>query len=87
MLLVYDITNAQSFDNLEDWLAVIRNSCGDKMPSLSLVANKSQLQLKHWLTFCTNNLVCSFPDNVRVFFVTLTVSKYFRNDWLYKKPI
>ena len=40
VLMVYDITNSQSFDNLEDWLAIIRDSCGQKMPALSLVGNK-----------------------------------------------
>eukprot|EP00116_Pleurobrachia_bachei_P011200 sb/3471462/ len=43
VLLVYDITNAQSFDNLEDWLTVIKTHCGQKTPALALVGNKIDL--------------------------------------------
>jgi len=43
VLLVYDITNAQSFDNLEDWLAIIKKTCGQKPPALALVGNKIDL--------------------------------------------
>ena len=39
---MYDITNAQSFDNLEDWLAIIKKTCGQKLPALALVGNKSK---------------------------------------------
>ena len=49
VLLVYDITNYSSFENLEDWLAVV-NKVGSssvkedyKPPHLALVGNKSEL--------------------------------------------
>ena len=48
MLLVYDITNYSSFENLEDWIAIVKkivsNSEEDswKPPHLALVANKSK---------------------------------------------
>ena len=52
VLLVYDITNYSSFENLEDWLAVV-NKVGSssvkenyKPPHLALVGNKSNL---NWL--------------------------------------
>ncbi|XP_035674505.1 ras-related protein Rab-28-like [Branchiostoma floridae] len=46
ILLVYDITNYQSFDNLEDWYEKIREVCKDqpKLPHIALVANKSDLE-------------------------------------------
>lgn len=49
VLLVYDITNYSSFENLEDWLAMVRrvvsSSEGDswKPPHMALVGNKSKL--------------------------------------------
>lgn len=43
VLLVYDITNSQSFDNLEDWLTVVKKSCTGKLPALALVGNKMDL--------------------------------------------
>lgn len=43
VLLVYDITNSQSFDNLEDWLAVIKKTCVQKLPALALIGNKIDL--------------------------------------------
>ncbi|XP_038647559.1 ras-related protein Rab-28 isoform X2 [Scyliorhinus canicula] len=43
ILLVYDITNYQSFENLEDWYAVVKkvNDESDQQPVVSLVGNKS----------------------------------------------
>lgn len=49
VLLVYDITNYSSFENLEDWLAMVRRvvSISEedswKPPHLALVGNKSKL--------------------------------------------
>ena len=43
-MLVYDITNYSSFENLDDWLSVIQQECFKddiKPPHLALVANKS----------------------------------------------
>lgn len=46
VLFVYDVTNSSSFDNLEDWLAVIKKifSNSGKMPHLALVGNKIDLE-------------------------------------------
>ena len=43
MLLVYDITNYSSFENLDDWLAAVNKvfSKGDSLPHIGLVGNKS----------------------------------------------
>ena len=44
IVFVYDVTNSSSFDNLEDWLAIIKKvfASSDKMPHLALVGNKSK---------------------------------------------
>lgn len=48
VLLVYDITNYQSFENLEDWFSMVKkaNEESDIQPVISLVGNKSK--------YCTN---------------------------------
>lgn len=42
VLLVYDVTNTASFDDLEDWLSVVKSvlSTAPKKPHFALVANK-----------------------------------------------
>ena len=43
VLLVYDVTNQSSFDNLEDWLDTVKKLCekeGSRLPHIALVANK-----------------------------------------------
>ncbi|XP_032808419.1 ras-related protein Rab-28 isoform X2 [Petromyzon marinus] len=44
VLLVYDITNYQSFEDLEDWLGMVRkvNEEAERQPNVALVANKSE---------------------------------------------
>ena len=45
VIFVYDITNYSSFENLDDWLAIIERECfkdDAKPPHLALVANKSE---------------------------------------------
>lgn len=44
VLLVYDITNYQSFENLEDWLGMVKkvNEDSDVQPVVALVGNKSE---------------------------------------------
>eukprot|EP00483_Globobulimina_turgida_P002512 UN02516 len=46
ILLVYDITNYQTFDNLVDWLFVVKRSMDSskKLPYIALVGNKYDLQ-------------------------------------------
>lgn len=44
VLLVYDITNYQSFENLEDWFSMVKkaNEESDIQPVVFLVGNKSE---------------------------------------------
>nr|XP_056711368.1 ras-related protein Rab-28 isoform X2 [Euleptes europaea] len=46
VLLVYDITNQQSFENLEDWYSVIKkvNEESETQPHVALVGNKIDLE-------------------------------------------
>ena len=47
VLLVYDVTNQNSFDNLEDWYDTVKKLCekdGSRLPHIALVANKSKFQ-------------------------------------------
>uniref|UniRef100_A0AAV2MJ49 Ras-related protein Rab-28 n=1 Tax=Knipowitschia caucasica TaxID=637954 RepID=A0AAV2MJ49_KNICA len=46
VLLVYDITNYQSFENLEDWFTMVKkaNEESDVQPVISLVGNKIDLE-------------------------------------------
>ncbi|XP_067103689.1 ras-related protein Rab-28 isoform X2 [Osmerus mordax] len=63
VLLVYDITNYQSFENLEDWYSMVKkaNEEADAQPVVSLVGNK--IDLEHMRTvkadkhqrFCQEN--------------------------------
>lgn len=45
ILLVYDITNYQSFENLEDWYAVVKKVSeeSETQPLIAVVGNKSKL--------------------------------------------
>jgi Ras-related protein Rab-28 len=44
LLLTYDITNYQSFQDLEDWFALVQKVyTKENMPRLALIANKSDL--------------------------------------------
>ena len=45
VVFVYDITNHSSFENLEDWLAIVKRvftKDGRKLPHFALVGNKSK---------------------------------------------
>ena len=42
VLLVYDITNLQSFENLEDWYVTVNKYCASRKPLFALVGNKSK---------------------------------------------
>ena len=42
VLLCYDITNYQSFQNLEDWYRLVRRTFGSRaLPYVALIGNKS----------------------------------------------
>lgn len=48
ILVVYDVTNYQSFENIEDWLKVVKKVTETqgpeyRKPHLALVGNKSKL--------------------------------------------
>ncbi|XP_036445953.1 ras-related protein Rab-28 isoform X2 [Colossoma macropomum] len=63
VLLVYDITNSQSFENLEDWYSMVKkaNEESEVQPVIALVGNK--IDLEHMRTvkvdkhqrFCQEN--------------------------------
>ncbi|XP_053505711.1 ras-related protein Rab-28 isoform X2 [Ictalurus furcatus] len=59
VLLVYDITNSQSFENLEDWYGAVKkaNEESDTQPVIALVGNKSYKKLNA-TTFLTCVCVC-----------------------------
>jgi len=46
ILLVYDIMNHNSFDNLEDWLDCVRSICTSRgiIPHIALIANKCDME-------------------------------------------
>ncbi|CAF1331063.1 unnamed protein product [Adineta ricciae] len=44
VLLVYDITNLQSFENLDDWYHTVTKYCASRKPLFALVGNKSDLE-------------------------------------------
>jgi GTPase SAR1 family protein len=45
VLLCYDITNYQSFQNLEDWYRLVRRTFGSRsLPYVALIGNKSARQ-------------------------------------------
>ncbi|KAM5192962.1 ras-related protein Rab-28 isoform 2-T2 [Mantella aurantiaca] len=68
VLLVYDITNYQSFENLEDWFSMVKkvNEESETQPFVALVGNK--IDLEHMRTvkadkhqrFCQENGLGSF---------------------------
>ena len=67
VLLCYDITNYESFVNLEDWLRMVIKAFGDKpMPLLALIGNKSDLRhltavkSDQHNAFAEENKMCSF---------------------------
>lgn len=53
VLLCYDITNYESFANLEDWYRlVIKAFQGKLMPHVALVGNKSKFSVVITYDFC-----------------------------------
>nr|XP_039256227.1 ras-related protein Rab-28-like [Styela clava] len=61
VLLVYDVTNHHSFENLEEWYEIVKSMAHDSQPHYALVANKCDLEHlrtvtkdKH-MTFATKN--------------------------------
>ena len=50
VLLVYDITNLQSFENLDDWYHTVTKYCASRKPLFALVGNKSKFLLRRSLS-------------------------------------
>ncbi len=46
VLLVYDITNLQSFENLEDWYHTVTKYCAGRKPLFALVGNKGKQTIR-----------------------------------------
>ena len=44
ILLVYDITDQNSFDEIEKWFKMIKENCTEKNIVLSIIANKIDLE-------------------------------------------
>lgn len=45
VVLVYDITNYSSFENLEDWYNAVKKVCiGGRLPHIALLGNKTDLE-------------------------------------------
>lgn len=65
---MYDITNYQSFENLEDWFNMVKkaNEESDIQPVVSLVGNKSE-----YCVFMTNNPKFLAINLNRIFIKTL----------------
>jgi small GTP-binding protein len=78
VLLCYDITNSESFQNLEDWHMVVRRACssnddndsGPTMPFMALVGNKCDLS--HMRAVRTER-AHAFADEVRAHEWTLRI--------------
>ena len=50
VVLVYDVTNYSSFENLEDWYNELKKVCaGGPLPHVALVGNKSEFFQWHSL--------------------------------------
>lgn len=53
ILFVYDVSNYQSFENLEDWIQAVKSISQDPSPHFALVANKCDLE--HMRTVTKDN--------------------------------
>ena len=43
MLLVYDVTDKQSFDDIENWFKMIKENSSGRQVVLAIIGNKSDL--------------------------------------------
>lgn len=60
-MMVYDITNHSSFENLEDWLSITKKvfEAEAKTPHMALVGNKSTgIVLQRSPSFLTTSYLC-----------------------------
>jgi hypothetical protein len=73
ILFVYDVTNYDSFQNLEDWYRIARQTFGDggTPPFLGLIGNKSKEHHPRphappilWVTVALGSRQVTFPTSV-----------------------
>ena len=58
ILLCYDITNFESFANLEDWYGLVtRTFAGVKRPYLAIVGNKSEFSFLFSIFLCLSRFL------------------------------
>lgn len=80
VLLVYDITNYQSFENLEDWFSMVKkaNEESDIQPVISLIGNKSKNFTDiNAQTHLKKNKKSPFSLEISIFLCSCA----FRHDW------
>ncbi|PAV69332.1 hypothetical protein WR25_27305 [Diploscapter pachys] len=63
-LIVYDVTNMRSFDNVQDWLQVVKRVTKneEKPPHTALVGNKTDLEQKRVVTVEAHNTLAKKHD-------------------------
>ncbi|CAI5448021.1 unnamed protein product [Caenorhabditis angaria] len=61
VILVYDVTNGKSFDNVQDWLSLCRRVLDGqpKPPTFVLLGNKTDLEEKRVVSVEAHNTFCS----------------------------
>mmetsp|Transcript_34937 Transcript_34937/g.43123 ORF Transcript_34937/g.43123 Transcript_34937/m.43123 type:complete len:240 (-) Transcript_34937:90-809(-) len=60
IMFVYDITCLNSFDNITDWLSVVKNTFpSNNLPYMTLIGNKHDLQHKTIVSIDMHNEMCS----------------------------
>lgn len=76
VLLVYDITNYQTFENLEDWFGMVKkaNEESDVQPVISLIGNKSE-----YYTYINTQKFLVFPLGKKQYNIFLKTAVY--QDW------
>ncbi|CAD6190752.1 unnamed protein product [Caenorhabditis auriculariae] len=62
--IVYDVTNVKSFDNVQDWLSVVKRVTKnqEKLPQIILVANKTDLEEKRVVPIDQHNTLAKKYD-------------------------
>ena len=63
VLLVFDVTNKNSFNNLNNWLNIIKNCCYNNLPRFIVIGNKIDLNLefnKDDIKLFSNNINSNF---------------------------
>lgn len=89
-LIVYDITDVDSFKKMSDWVRELRNQLGNKLP-IVVVANKADLESNRQVALVDGenyakslgidhfSASAKTGKNITEVFKRLTERKYFRN--------